>query len=169
MGVTAYIGLGSNLNDPARQLRTGIQAIAQLPETQLIARAHWYQSAAIGPGEQPAYLNTVVAVDTRLQPLELLHALQAIERAQGRQRSVHWGPRTLDLDILLYGDSNIATPELQVPHPYLRLRNFVLLPLADIAPTLVLPDGTLLAQVLANCSPAGIVRVPSGVRDGSPG
>lgn len=169
MRVTAYIGLGSNLDDPAHQLRTGIAAIAKLPHTRLLAQARWYQSTAIGPGTQPDYLNTVVAIDTGLAALALLRALHAIERAQGRQRHLHWGPRTLDLDILLYGDCVVDTPELRLPHAHLHHRNFVLMPLADIAPTLILPGGTPLAHILANCGTAGIVPVPAGARDGSPG
>ncbi len=169
MRVTAYIGLGSNLDDPARQLRSGIAAIAKLPHTRLLAQANWYQSSAVGPGTQPDYLNTVVAIDTGLAALALLRALHAIEQAQGRQRHLHWGPRTLDLDILLYGDCVVDTPELRVPHPQMHNRNFVLMPLADIAPTLTLPDGTPIAAILANCGTAGIVPVPAGARDGSPG
>jgi len=169
MPVRAYLGLGSNLNSPPRQIKAAVKAIARLPGTQLSRCAPWYKSIAIGPGSQPCYINTVVAIDTTLKPRALLKALQQIECRQGRKRIVRWGPRTLDLDILLYGDDTLNTRLLHLPHPRLGERNFVLYPLADIAAELSLPDGTPLARLLANCSPEGIVRtnaVGSGGRTG---
>ncbi|OUS10016.1 2-amino-4-hydroxy-6-hydroxymethyldihydropteridine diphosphokinase [Gammaproteobacteria bacterium 53_120_T64] len=159
MPARAYLGLGSNLNSPPRQIKAALKAIAKLPSTQLIRCAPWYQSLAVGPGSQPRYINTVVAIDTLLKPRALLQALQQIERQQGRKRIVRWGPRTLDLDILLYANQSLNTRRLQIPHPRLGERNFVVLPLADIAPELSLPDSTPLARLLANCSPEGIVRL----------
>ncbi|OUS09206.1 2-amino-4-hydroxy-6-hydroxymethyldihydropteridine diphosphokinase [Gammaproteobacteria bacterium 54_18_T64] len=159
MPARVYLGLGSNLNSPPRQIKAALKAIAQLPGTQLIRCAPWYKSLAIGPGSQPSYINTVVEIDTALQPRALLQALQQIETRQGRKRIVRWGPRTLDLDILLYAKRSLNSRQLQIPHPRLGERNFVLQPLADIAPELSLPDGTPLARLLANCSPAGIVRL----------
>jgi 2-amino-4-hydroxy-6-hydroxymethyldihydropteridine diphosphokinase len=160
----AYIGLGSNLQEPLRQLRAALQAIARLPSSQLLRVSSTYRSAAVGPGEQPDYLNAVLQLETALQPAELLTALQAIEVAQGRVRRVRWGARSLDLDILLYGDRQIATPSLTVPHPELQRRNFVLYPLAEIAgPNLVLPDGTELGTLIARCPWGDLVKTGLGL------
>lgn len=150
-------------------MRRAITAIARLPATKLTGIAPWYQTRAVGPGRQPNYLNTVVAIATALSPLRLLKALQGIERQQGRRRIVRWGPRTIDLDILIYGTQTMYCKKLTIPHPRLTQRNFVILPLADIAPDLVLPDTTPLWQLLANCSTAGIVRVKAGETSGSTG
>ena len=118
-----------------------------------------YRSAAVGPGGQADYLNAVLQLDTRLRPAELLAGLQAIEQAQGRVRTIRWGARTLDLDILLYGDRQIATDSLTIPHPELHRRNFVLYPLAEITgPHLVLPDGTELATLIALCPQGDLAR-----------
>jgi 2-amino-4-hydroxy-6-hydroxymethyldihydropteridine diphosphokinase len=155
----AYVGLGSNLQQPLLQLRRALIAIAQLPSSQLVRVSSVYHSAAVGPGEQPDYLNAVLQLDTTLQPGELLAALQAIEQAQGRVRTIHWGARTLDLDILLYGDRQIATASLTIPHPELQRRNFVLYPLAEIAgPHLVLPDRTELVTLIARCPRGDLVK-----------
>lgn len=155
----AYVGLGSNLQQPLLQLQRALIAIAQLPSSQLLRVSSVYRSAAVGPGEQPDYLNAALQLDTRLQPAELLAALQAIEQAQGRVRTIRWGARTLDLDILLYGDRQIATSSLTIPHPELQRRNFVLYPLAEIAgPHLVLPDGTELVTLIARCPRGDLVR-----------
>lgn len=158
MTATAYIALGSNLDDPPAQIQRALSALAQLPETKLTACAPWYYSTAIGPGTQADYINTVACLCTGLAPLELLHALQTIETAQGRIRTQHWGARTLDLDLLLYDDLSLETEELSLPHPRLTERNFVLIPLHDLVPELLLPDGTAIKQWLANCGSAGIVR-----------
>ncbi len=169
MPTKVYLGLGSNLKSPARQIKTALKAIAKLPGTELRSCAPWYQSAPIGPGSQPCYINTVAAIDTVLKPLTLLRALQQIEKQQGRKRIVHWGPRTLDIDILLYATLTLNTRQLTIPHPRLDERNFVLRPLADIAPNLCLPDGTPLAKLLANCSTEGIVRLSTGGSRGRTG
>jgi len=169
MPAKVYLGLGSNLNSPTRQIKTALKAITKLQGTQFVKCAPWYQSIAIGPGSQPAYINTVVEIDTVLRPRFLLNALQRIEIQQGRKRIVRWGPRTLDIDILLYAGQVLNTQRLKIPHPHLGERNFVLYPLADIAPDLSLPDGTPLARLLANCSSEGIVRLSaegSGGRTG---
>lgn len=160
----AYIGLGSNLDDPAARLQRAVDALAQRPEIRVTAASPLYRSTPMvpvgeDPGSQPEYLNAVVAIDTTLAPLALLDALQAIEQAQHRVRTRRWGPRTLDLDLLLYGDARVDLPRLTVPHPGLRERRFVLLPLHDIAPELVLPDGERLADALADCLPAELVAV----------
>lgn len=149
---TAYIGLGSNLNDPIRQLRAALAALVLLPESAVKQVSGAYSSAAVGPGVQPDYLNAVVQLDTRLPPQRLLSLLQNIEQAQGRVRTIRWGTRSLDLDILLYGEEHIDTPTLTVPHPALGERNFVLYPLADICGTnFVLPDGTDLGTLISRC------------------
>ena len=149
--IRSFIALGSNLGDPPTQLRRAEAALAALPQSRLVAVSPWYCNPAIGPGAQPDYLNAVAALDTRLAPTALLDSLQRIEQAQGRERAERWGPRTLDLDILLYGEQTVATPRLQIPHPRLGERAFVLRPLADIAPELVLPGGAVLARLLAIC------------------
>ena len=155
----AYIGLGSNLQHPLLQLHKALIAIAQLPSSRLVQVSSVYRSAAVGPGEQPDYLNAVLLLDTGLQPAELLAALQAIEQAHGRVRTIRWGARSLDLDILLYGDRRIATASLTIPHPELQQRNFVLYPLAEIAgPHLVLPGGTELVTLIARCPRGDLVR-----------
>lgn len=155
-----YIGLGSNLATPCEQLRAALAALAALPESRLAAVSAAYASDPLGPPDQPRYLNAVAALDTRLAPLQLLDALQAIELAQGRERKdERWGPRTLDLDILLFGDRLIDEPRLQVPHYHLHARPFVLYPLADVAPAdLQLPDGRTLAALLAHCPFSGLER-----------
>ncbi|PKM43427.1 MAG: 2-amino-4-hydroxy-6-hydroxymethyldihydropteridine diphosphokinase [Gammaproteobacteria bacterium HGW-Gammaproteobacteria-1] len=154
--VRAYIGLGSNLDDPAQQLRRALEALAQLPQTRLAGCSRFYRSAPLGPQDQPDYINAVAALDTALEAEALLDALQAIEAAQGRVRLRRWGPRTLDLDLLLYGRETLTTPRLTVPHPGLAERNFVLYPLADLAPEMVLPDGRALTDLLKQCDAAGL-------------
>ncbi|MDQ2077670.1 2-amino-4-hydroxy-6-hydroxymethyldihydropteridine diphosphokinase [Marinimicrobium sp. ABcell2] len=151
----AYIGLGSNLDDPRHQVETALQELGQLPNTRLIAASALYQSRPIGP-PQPDFVNAVAALDTTLPPLALLDQLQTLEQRHQRVRREHWGPRTLDLDLLLYGDSIIDQPRLQVPHPELSKRNFVLYPLAELAPDLTLPSGTPLAALLTHVSQDGL-------------
>lgn len=160
--VRAYIGLGSNLDDPAQQLRRALAALAHLPQTHLAGCSRFYRSVPLGPQDQPDYVNAVAVLDTTQAPVALLDALQAIETAQGRVRTLHWGPRTLDLDLLLYGNETLATPRLTVPHSGLALRNFVLYPLAELAPELVLPDGRTLATLLAQCDAAGLALLDDG-------
>ncbi|MGO4324381.1 2-amino-4-hydroxy-6-hydroxymethyldihydropteridine diphosphokinase [Pseudomonas sp. KB_12] len=155
-----YIGMGSNLAEPAEQLRSAVQALAQLPDTQLLGVSAFYQSDSLLPG-QPRYTNAVAALDSRLAPLDLLDALQAIETGQGRERLERWGPRTLDLDILLFGDRLIDEPRLKVPHYHMQARAFVLYPLAELAPAdLRLADGRSLKDLLAACPFAGLERLP---------
>jgi 2-amino-4-hydroxy-6-hydroxymethyldihydropteridine diphosphokinase len=156
--IPAFIGLGSNLQEPIRQLRSAVIAIREIRDSQLAGISCAYRSAALGPGDQPDYLNAVLQLDTKLAPESLLRELQGIEDSQGRIRIERWGARTLDLDILLYGEMEIATPTLTIPHPALPLRNFVLYPLADISgPNLVLPDGSDLGTLLARCPRGDLV------------
>ncbi|SED24456.1 2-amino-4-hydroxy-6-hydroxymethyldihydropteridine diphosphokinase [Pseudomonas marginalis] len=155
-----YIGMGSNLAAPDQQLRSAIQALAQLPDTCVAGVSAFYQSDSLLPG-QPRYTNAVAALDSRLAPLDLLDALQAIENDQGRERLERWGPRTLDLDILLFGDRLIDEPRLKVPHYQMHLRAFVLYPLAELAPAaLQLPDGNPLSALLDACPFVGLERLP---------
>ncbi len=156
--ITAFIGLGSNLDGPRHHVEQALTELAQLPGTRLTGHSPLYQSTAVGPGEQPDYINAVARIMTSLQPLALLDQLQALEQAHQRVRLERWGPRTLDLDLLLYDSQVINHPRLQVPHPYLTQRNFVLYPLAAIDPQLVLPCGTRLAALLAQ-TPADGLRV----------
>lgn len=155
----AYIGLGSNLEDPLAQVKRALGELAGLEETRLLARSSLYSSLPIGP-QQPDYINAVALLDTRLEPLALLDALQAIEQNHQRVRLQHWGPRTLDLDLLLYDNQIIQHPRLVVPHPYLTQRGFVLYPLADISPNLHLPDGQPLQALLTQRPFKGLVRLP---------
>ena len=155
-----YIGLGSNLAQPAQQLRAALAAMAALPDTELIAVSSLYASKPLGPADQPDFVNAVAALDTALEPLALLDCLQQIELQQGRQRKAErWGPRTLDLDILLFGELQIDLPRLQVPHYHLQERPFVLYPLAEIAPDLQLPDGRDVPTLLQNCPFQGLERL----------
>lgn len=157
--IAAFIGLGSNLQEPILQLRMAVLAMAQLPASQVVQVSSAYRSAAVGPGEQPDYLNAVLRLDTALPPDSLLAALQGIEQAQGRVRTLRWGARTLDLDILLYGDLQLTTPTLTIPHPALQQRNFVLYPLVEVSGlNLVLPDGTDIGTLIAQCPRTGLVK-----------
>ncbi|MBH3408349.1 2-amino-4-hydroxy-6-hydroxymethyldihydropteridine diphosphokinase [Pseudomonas glycinae] len=154
-----YIGMGSNLADPAEQLRSAVDALGRMPDTKLVGVSAFYQSDSLLPG-QPRYTNAVAALDSALAPLDLLDALQAIENGQGRERLERWGPRTLDLDILLFGDRLIDEPRLKVPHYHMQERAFVLYPLAELAPEdLRLADGRTLADLLAACPFVGLERL----------
>ncbi len=152
----AFIGLGSNLDEPEAQLQRALEALAELPASRLLGGSRLYRSAPMGPQDQPDYINAVALIDTALGPHALLDALQAIENAQGRVRTRRWGERTLDLDLLLYADEVIADERLSVPHPGIAERNFVLYPLAELAPELILPDGRALTELLAACSDEGL-------------
>lgn len=156
---TSYIGLGSNLEKPEIQIQSALEALANLPQTCNLRCSHWYSSKAIGPGEQPDYINAVASIDTRLSPMALLKQLQSIENDHGRQRNIHWGARTLDLDLLLYDNQCIDSAELQVPHPEINNRNFVLYPLNDLSPSLVFPNGQPLSAIISNLSLDGLCRI----------
>lgn len=145
----AYIGLGSNLADPVAQLTQAFTELEQIPSTYLLQPSSLYRSAPVGPQDQPPFINAVALLSTELEPLELLDALQAIEQAHQRVRIQHWGPRTLDLDLLLYDQRQIEHPRLIVPHPYMTQRGFVLVPLEEIAPLLALPSGETVTELLA--------------------
>ncbi|MBT6106479.1 2-amino-4-hydroxy-6-hydroxymethyldihydropteridine diphosphokinase [Porticoccaceae bacterium] len=163
----AYIGLGSNLSDTVAgqeldsraQLNLAIDSLSAHPHILVSKRSSFYQTPAIGPGEQPNYINAVAQLDSQLAPLDLLDLLQSIENQQGRVRTVRWGARTLDLDILLYDQLIENSERLTVPHPRMHERGFVLAPLSEIAPDLCLPNGENIQQLLANCSMQGIVKL----------
>jgi len=156
--ITAYIALGSNLQNPEHQLRSAVTALAALPDSRLQQVSSVYRSAAVGPGPQPDYLNAVAKLLTALTPEILLDVLQRQEQVQGRTRNVRWGARTLDLDILLYGNAVIETERLTIPHRALGQRNFVLYPLLQVCPAnFVLPDGTDLDTLVSDC-PAGDLK-----------
>lgn len=140
--VRAYVGLGGNVGFAEETLRAAIRAFDALPSTRLVRASRLYCTPAWGRVEQPDFVNAVAAIDTALAPRELLDALLGVERAHGRERDAdaqRWGPRTLDLDLLLYGDAVIDEPGLHVPHPHLHERAFVLVPLCEIAPEVVIP------------------------------
>lgn len=152
----AWIGLGSNLDDPHEHVERALQELDRLPLTQRLAASTCYVSRPVGPADQPDFINAVAMVATRLSPLALLDQLQALEQRHGRVRQRHWGPRTLDLDLLLFADYRRAWPRLTLPHPELAHRAFVLLPLADIAPELRLPDGRSVAGLAAAMGDHGV-------------
>ncbi len=155
----AYIGLGSNLDSPLRQIVDAMDEIAALPGIALVARSSLYRSAPIGYCAQPDFINAVVAADCTLEPLQLLHSLQAIEQRHGRRRERRDGPRTLDLDLLVHGACRCATEELVLPHPRAHLRAFVLLPLLEIAPDCIIPGRGQAAGWLPHCGDQEVLRL----------
>ncbi len=132
--VLAYIGLGANLGDPRRQVEEALARLAAAPEVEVLRVSSLYLNPPLGPPEQPWYVNAVAQVRTRLTPEELLRVLHRIEEELGRVRGERWGPRLLDLDLLLYDGLILSGPDLQIPHPEMHRRAFVLVPLAEIAP-----------------------------------
>ena len=154
--MTVWVGLGSNLENPARHVCRGLGALDALPDTRLAATSSLYGSRPVGPRDQPDFINAVAALETTLPPLALLDALQELEHRAGRVRTRHWGERTLDLDILLWDERVIEHERLRVPHPGLTERPFVLIPLAELAPGLVLPDGRCPAGLARQCDRDGV-------------
>jgi len=155
-----YIGLGSNLGDPVQQLDRALSALHVLPGTRLLSQSSLYQSKPLDDAEQPDYVNAAVMLETSLAAGTLLEYLQDIEKNQGRIRdSRRWQARTLDLDLLLYGEERIVTDELVVPHPEIANRNFVLIPLAEITPDLNIPGKGRVNDLLADIGMAGIVKI----------
>ena len=156
----AYVGLGSNLQMPARQLDEAFDLLAEIPGTRVILRSSLYRSAAFGGIEQPDFVNAVAALLTTLGPPDFLAALLEIEKRQGRDRDgERWGPRVLDLDLLVYDGQVIDRPGLTVPHPGIAERNFVLLPLGEIAPDLVIPGLGRVANLPVNTDEPSISRI----------
>jgi 2-amino-4-hydroxy-6-hydroxymethyldihydropteridine diphosphokinase len=160
--VIAYIGLGSNLNDPGQQIKSARVAIAATDKISEVAFSSLYRSLPMGPQDQPDYVNAVMSIATELEPFELLRCLQAIENEQGRVRTgLRWGARTLDLDLLIYDQMQLADPVLTLPHSGLPDRAFVLYPLYEIAPDLVVPGYGPLTALLEQCSQAGLQQLSS--------
>jgi len=156
MAEQIYIGLGSNLDDPAAQIKTALKDINQIEQTKLVKDSGLFKSRPMGPQDQPDYLNAVALIETELDATTLLDRLQEIENAHGRIRQRHWGERTLDLDILLFADLTISTERLTIPHPGLAEREFVLYPLEKINPELVVPGLGSLKQLMVACPANGI-------------
>jgi len=160
--VRAYIGLGSNQGDRLALLQDAEARLAAQPQIRITGRSPVYESEPVGYTAQPWFLNRVLQIETTLPPHRLLTALQAVEAALGRVRTVRWGPRTIDLDLLLYGEATIATPRLVVPHPELPSRRFVLQPLVDLDPNLRLPDGRSVRALLQAVGRAQALRMVAG-------
>ena len=152
MKLMAYIGIGSNLDDPVSQVKEALEELDGIPDSVLVSQSSLYASKSMGPADQPDYVNAVAALDTLLSAGELLQALQNIEQRLGRERDGEkWGPRIIDLDLLLYGKKTIKTDTLTVPHPGLHERDFVIIPLAEIAGNLNIPGKGLLSTLIAAC------------------
>jgi 2-amino-4-hydroxy-6-hydroxymethyldihydropteridine diphosphokinase len=151
----AYVGLGSNLDEPAAQVRKAYGALQALPDSGFARCSPLYRSAPMGPSDQPDFVNAAAVILTRLEPRDLMARLQAIENAQGRQRDTsHWGPRVLDLDLLVLGSLLVDEPDLHIPHPGIVERNFVLFPLADLAPHMHVPGRGSVQKLLAEIGTA---------------
>lgn len=156
----AYVGLGSNLDHPARQIEAAFEALDALPSTRLIAQSGLYRSAPFGGVEQADFINAAAALLTKLDARQLLGELKAVERARGREPGgVRWGPRVLDLDLLVYSGLTIDEPDLTLPHPGIAERNFVLLPLGELAPDLHVPGLGRLAGIPVNKDEPRIERI----------
>lgn len=163
----AFIGLGSNLSgesqgthrDPKQQIHYALKKISQHPEITILGISSLYQTTAIGPGNQPDYINAAAMIETSLEPNVLLDFMQLIEHQQGRVREQRWGARTLDLDLLIYDQLMKSTTRLTLPHPRAYERAFVLAPLADLDADLIIPNHGKVTDLLANCSMQGIVRL----------
>ncbi len=159
---TAFIGLGSNLNEPRAQVLRAIAALGRMPHTRLLARSSLWRSAPVGYLDQPDFINAVVKLETGLAPRALLDALLALEHDNGRTREFRNAPRTLDLDLLLYGDLRHHEHGLTVPHPQMHLRAFVLLPLLEIEPGCMIPGVGPAAEALQRCAGQDLEQVADG-------
>ena len=155
--VNAYIGLGSTLDNPKGHVRQALEDLKTLPQSQLLLASKLYLSKPVGPQDQDDFINAVVLLATTLEPLALLDELQAIEHRHQRVRERHWGPRTLDLDLLLFGHQSIQHPRLTVPHAELSQRDFVIGPLLELCPDLALPNGTMIQELLQQCPIDGLI------------
>lgn len=157
--ITAFIALGSNLDDPERQIGNGLRELAALPETRLVSASSLYRSAPVGYLDQPDFVNAVACIETTLKPRALLDHLLAIERRSGRVREFPNAPRTLDLDIVVYGDLVLDGPGLTIPHPRMYERAFVIVPLAEIAPGALIPGRGSVRSVLRSVDAASVVKL----------
>ncbi|TNE96399.1 MAG: 2-amino-4-hydroxy-6-hydroxymethyldihydropteridine diphosphokinase [Gammaproteobacteria bacterium] len=160
MTTNVFVGLGSNLEDPAAQLARAVAELAALPDTTFMAQSPFYASRPVGPQDQPDYVNGAVWLNTDLRPHDLLDHLQRIEQQHGRERTRRWGPRTLDLDLLIYGETTLDDERLTVPHRELANRDFVLQPLLDLARDLTLPDGRSIRTLRKRCPDNGLRLLP---------
>lgn len=158
--VRVYVGVGSNLGNPVENVASAVTALGKLPSASSLVCSSFFTSEPIGYENQADFVNAVCMLETRMQPQQLLETLHQIEQKAGRQRDgVRWGPRTLDLDLLLYGDSVISTPTLVVPHPRMHERAFVLYPLQEISPYLEIPGAGTVAELAGRCSEQKCVRM----------
>ncbi|MGS2718152.1 2-amino-4-hydroxy-6-hydroxymethyldihydropteridine diphosphokinase [Eionea flava] len=155
----AYIGLGSNLNKPLTQIDSAISVLRNTSTLSDVQCSFYYASKAVGPGEQPDYVNAAIRCKTQQSPHALLKLLQTIENTHGRQRDIRWGARTLDLDLLLYNNLTVQDDTLQVPHPEIKNRNFVLYPLFDLNPELIFPNGDTLRDALQHMPMTDLHRI----------
>jgi 2-amino-4-hydroxy-6-hydroxymethyldihydropteridine diphosphokinase len=155
----AYVGLGANIGEPRRQIEAAIAELNKLPDTNFVVASRFYRSAPVGYLNQPGFLNAVAKFNTGLPPEALLDRLQEIENRHGRKRPFAGAPRTLDLDLLLYGDETIASARLTVPHPRMHERAFVLKPLLDIAPEAVITGRGKAGELLAGCADQFVERI----------
>ena len=162
-GIVCYLGLGSNLGDRAAQLAEALRRLDRHPQLQVLKASSVYETDPVGPQDQPDFLNLVAQLAVHCTPEELLQMVQRVEQQMGRVRQRRWGQRNIDIDILLFGDQTIDTPELQVPHPALKERQFVLVPLAEITPDLILPDGRRAVQA-AHADDPTVRRIKPPVR-----
>ncbi|SFN60080.1 2-amino-4-hydroxy-6-hydroxymethyldihydropteridinediphosphokinase [Formivibrio citricus] len=159
MSVQAFIALGANLGQPAKQLRRAIALICLLPNTRLVSCSSFYSSAPVGYTDQPDFINAVVEITTKLSPHGLLEALLAIESALGRERHFSNGPRTIDLDLILYSNLAINNEALTVPHPRMSERAFVLVPLLEIAPNIIIPGQGRAEELLPRVTDQQLHRI----------
>jgi 2-amino-4-hydroxy-6-hydroxymethyldihydropteridine diphosphokinase len=158
--VPAYVAIGSNLDDPLLQVRSALQRLQSLESSRLITASGLYRTVPLGPQDQPEFVNAVAGLLTQLTPRELLHRLKSLEADMGRASPVlRWGPRRIDLDLLVYGSVQMNDPDLVVPHRGVPERNFVLYPLRDIAPDLIVPGHGSVASLAARVGDAGLVPI----------
>jgi 2-amino-4-hydroxy-6-hydroxymethyldihydropteridine diphosphokinase len=158
----AYVGLGSNLDGPGAQVEHALAALGELPRSRCVARSSLYRSKPLGPVAQPDFVNAAAGLITQLRPDELLVELKRLEERLGRERPiVRWGPRRIDLDLLVYGDARIDDPDLTVPHPGIAERAFVLVPLAELAPDLEVPGAGRVRALLERIGTTGLERIAS--------
>ena len=160
----AYLGLGSNMGETLESLRRAIEMLSQSPGVRVVSCSSVYSSEPVGYLDQAEFLNGVVKIETELDPRGLLELGRSIEDALGRERGIKWGPRTIDVDILLFDEERIASPELTIPHPRMKERIFVLVPLLEVAPDAQLPDGEQVKVLVEDLGPdKALVRIDEGL------
>lgn len=148
-----FVGIGSNLGDASSQVKSAISQINKIPQVRVVRAASLYGSKPFGPVEQNDFVNTVIEIGSSLEPLDLLRELKQLEQSMGRVHGVRWGPREIDLDILVYGSRNISSAKLQLPHPGISERAFVLVPLAELEPELMLPGELPIKDAVQQLAP----------------